>query len=153
MNYCFTITKHSDPEFKLEDIEYSEYDIFFRLLEEMNIQLVYRFEHLGGEASHYAHKHYHGVLFSKKSITYKDLMIEGFSIRFEDKDICLMTWFNYCKHELNDRIFELENRETTEKAKYFVDKVFEKAEQACERKQTKIKYKKKSDTLFKITIY
>lgn len=162
MNYGFSVTKDGTKDKKIEDIDDHDYKCIWQLWEKYNIQVIYKFRHVGDNNNHV---HYHGVIFSIRRITYSDLMHEGFSIKFDpvdgtkrdkkgrllSKNEHLEQIFNYCQHEIKERDKEREIKEIEQKEAIIYKRCME-AGQPLKQQKIKISPKGNNDTLFKITL-
>lgn len=102
--YGFTVTKQGTPETPISKITGDNYVCVWRHWESHHANIIYKYEHHGVN-----HIHYHGTIHT--STSWGELMYEGYSIKFEVIEGTYERWHNYCKHELNEKITKLEERE------------------------------------------
>lgn len=114
MNYAFTVNYQGQ---KVTDRDYQP---FWILLMTQDIQVVYMYKHGGSTKEH---THYHGVIYSKKFIDYRKIMLKDFSIKI-NKILGYDSWHQYCQHEQKTEIEELRKENADLKGQLFSRKIF-----------------------------
>lgn len=162
MNYAFTVTKAGDEITPIEKITAWDYKRIWKLWEKNNIKIIYKFEHHDSETK-VRHVHFHGMLTTPTTLKYSKLMVDGFSIQFDNmqmskknKDGSVMTIqehydkvISYCMHEITSELKSLRETKGTIEAQDLLEKVMDAGQPM---KQSKIKIKK-SNALFKLEIF
>jgi len=99
MLYGFTATKAGTDEIPISKIRSTDYRKVWDKFNNFNVNIIYKFMHHGNN-----HIHYHGLILADR-LNYKELMIDGYSIKFE-KNVNYERWHNYCMHEIKDQLEE-----------------------------------------------
>jgi len=152
MNYAFTVTRHgteSNPITMITPIDYKKIWEKFQLL---NLVMLYKFKHEFNDEG-LRHVHYHGCVYSPKYLNYKEIVQEGFSIKFENpKKTDFERWHEYCMHEFKDKLKDVKQVKDELHGLKILSSVLDAGCTYSKPKQTKIKIKKKNNSVFKIVL-
>jgi len=89
MNYSFTVSK------KITPTEKPDYQPIWKLFEENNLTVMYKFAHTADKEVD--HLHWHGIFYAKY-VDIKKLKLDGYRIQATSQ-FNPMKWFHYCWHE------------------------------------------------------
>lgn len=147
MDYIFTVNLRQTKD---RLVSFHDYDRIWDMFDENQLLCIYRVEHKADKEID--HLHYHGLVRSNGTITFKNFNKPGQDHRIEFK-VCIdhMNWFHYCMHEYYD-LEKMNKQLLQDKKERQIYDNFNNAITYIKPIQTKIKLKKKTDTLFTITI-
>jgi len=146
-NYCFTVSAKQDKEGR--KLHWTDYTRIWDDFGEAELIILYKVEHQADKEC--PHLHYHGLLQSNGTFSFKKVMRNDYTYKFE---VCTnyQKWFNYCLHEIKSEREKVKQELQDRKEQQICNKVMH-AIPYKKLKQNHITLKKNKDETFTIKLY